>query len=339
MADTHTTPFPPQDRLHVARTFPGLTPTERCLLFIISDYSNSTTGKAWPGTRRLAADIGLTRPSVSRIIKRLEAKGAILCVRRLGTHNIYAMNMEQKVPVTLASQSTSQSTSQSSKASFTTVDKGVKPALQGCVASGTPVDICCVASDTGGVSLATQGCVASDTGGVPLATHEQSINRERKEKRKESPDFSSFSSSSSDEDKDGDKGGEEVQDQSAAIAALFHDLAASMPQSKPGARRHSTAKASPVENVISPFRHHLSELMANGLPYLEAYEKAERECGLDSPSSLPSLPEVPTVAAAPTVAEQATAAVAVQESLPATLPTLSTAEEFTVPYTPAADGA
>ena len=306
---TTQTDFPPQARLRVARTFPGLSPTERCLLFVISDYSNSRTGKAWPGTRRLAADIGLSRQSVSSLIKSLEQKGAIICLRTQGARNTYLMNM-----ATLASQSTSQSTSQSSKASFTTVDKGVKPALQGVS------------------SQLYRGCKASFTGGVKPTLPEQSIKRENKRERKESTDFSSFSPNG-DEDKDGDKGGEEVQDQSAAVAELLHNLAASMPTGNAKARRHSTAKAHPVENVISPFRHRLSGLMANGLPYLEAYEAAERECGLDSPSSPP---EVPTVAAAPTVAEQAAMVAAVQESLP---PTLPTAEEFTVPHARAADGA
>ena len=299
MADTHTTAYPPQDRMRQARTFPGLTPTERCLLFIVADYANSRTAKCWPGTKTLAADIGLTRPNVSKCVKRLEQKGALICVRTLGTHNVYVMNMEQK----------------------------------GCAASDTPVDKWCAASDTGGVPLAIQGCAASDTGGVPLAIHEQSINREEKRERTESPDFSSSLSSS-----DGDKGGEAVQDERAPLTELLHNLAARMPQSKPGAIRHYRAEAAPtshtkapsVEPPVSPCARRTRELMAAGLAFVEANAQAERECGLDSPPSPASPPE------APTATEQAAAAAAVQDSLP---PTLPTTEEFPVTHTPAADGA
>jgi len=55
----------------------GLTPSEKCLALLLANRHNDDRGYAWPSIPRLAEEAGLTDRGTQRILRRLEAKGAI----------------------------------------------------------------------------------------------------------------------------------------------------------------------------------------------------------------------------------------------------------------------
>ena len=222
--------------------------SERCVLFNLADRADSQTTKCWPGMDLMAEELGVDRTYVQRLIKRLEKKGAIICIRTPGAKNNYFLRMKGV--------DNSLQVDRSPRADNSPQDNGLHE----------------------GRTIVPGGGGQESTTPADNSLPEQSINREENKERTEG-DFSSFPSSN------GDKGGEAVHDERPRMAALFHDLAASLPQSKPGATRHSTAGASsngPAKEPVktpppSPFRKRLSELMAKGMPYLEAYNQVEKE--------------------------------------------------------------
>ena len=202
------TPYPPQDRMRQARTFPGLTPAERCLLFILADYVNSRTGKCWPGIELLAKDMGIGRCHVSRYIKRLEAKGALVASRTPGERNVYFMNME---PMSELTRPRTKRTA-----------RGMSEWIGGACQNGHG------------------GHVQMDTGVMSKWTPEQSIDP-RKKKRKGTENVISSSFSSGEGDKDGK---EETKDKRVDMAKLYHNLSAEMPS----ALRQPKSKAPPAKS-------------------------------------------------------------------------------------------
>jgi hypothetical protein len=54
-----------------------LTVTEKCVAFVLADYHNNVKSASWPSLDTISHDSSLPARSVSRILKRLEAKGVI----------------------------------------------------------------------------------------------------------------------------------------------------------------------------------------------------------------------------------------------------------------------
>jgi DNA-binding MarR family transcriptional regulator len=65
---------------------PGLTLAEKGLLYILETHvgaASKATGESWPGLTRLAAEAGVTRRAVYRMLGRLEEAGWVQITRRI----------------------------------------------------------------------------------------------------------------------------------------------------------------------------------------------------------------------------------------------------------------
>ena len=249
MADT---PYPPQDRFRWARTFPGLTPTERCLLFILADYANSKTTKCWPGIDTLAKDMEAHKTHVQRYVKRLEEKGAIICIRKPGSWNNYFLRME-----------------------------GVEHTLP--VERSLPVDNTLPAHQLPHQeTIRSGGGRAESTSPVEHTLPEQSINREKKKERTEKAKSFVSHSQHGDQDEGQDEAPADLERQKHALSDIMKNLSKghALPNNTNGKAKTNGKAEPPVEEQgPSPFRRRLEQLMAghHGLTYLEAVEQVEKE--------------------------------------------------------------
>ena len=70
-----------------------LTPTERLILLVVASHADNSTGEAWPGIPRIAAESGFTTRTVERALASLAKRGWLrwqTAASKLGT-NVYTV--------------------------------------------------------------------------------------------------------------------------------------------------------------------------------------------------------------------------------------------------------